>query len=526
MNKFKLTPSGIDNLVERAYLFLLSNGADKKDALRVKLTIEEALLKYHDCFDEETEILYHESNVFRQLKIGVSIAGNSLNPFEIKKTPNDILMDSLLSNYSNSAPNYKYKNFVNQLDFSVYKARKMTMQKKILVALIVGTLVGLLSRLLPNGIGEKIALDYAAPLSNAFAGLFCVMAVFLTFFAIALGIVHAGDLSTLNNIGKTMLGRFFKIMSVLVLITTLFLLPFAGLSGMSLSGLSMKSIYDIFIGFIPSNPIAPLVQFNTAQIIIIGAMFGFSMLILEGKTRTLENAFTEANIVAVTCNSFINSSLIHVYVGINLFTIFASNELSGLLKFIKIVGIILAAYLLLVLVYALIAGKKLKHDPISIAKTLMPAFLINLSSASYGASFQTSIETLFANGVDIDYAAMGHNIGGLLFKPAYAILLIIGTVMSSVMYGVEFSLGNLIMIIILSMVLAMSLPTIPGSAIAGFTLIFNQLSLPGEALAVVLTLNAILDFFTVAVNGFCLQSEIMIGANKAGRIDLDKLPNN
>ena len=65
----------------------------------------------------------------------------------------------------------------------------------------------------------------------------------------------------------------------------------------------------------------------------------------------------------------------------------------------------------------------------------------------------------------------------------------------------------------------MTLPTIPGSAISGFTLMFAQLGLPKESLALIITLNALLDFFTVAVNGFCLQSEIMLGAKKAGRLD-------
>ena len=52
---------------------------------------------------------------------------------------------------------------------------------------------------------------------------------------------------------------------------------------------------------------------------------------------------------------------------------------------------------------------------------------------------------------------------------------------------------------------------------------FAQVGLSQESLAIVITLNALLDFFTVAVNGFCLQSEIMIGAKKAGRIDTSKI---
>lgn len=526
MDSYTLKLIDIENLIDRAGNYLIYNGAERKEALKTKLILEETLLKYRDKFDEETEIRYHESKVLGQLKVSIYIDGNSYNPFEIKETPGDIIMDSLLASYSNATPNWKYKNFVNQIDFSLSKEKKITLLGKIIRAIIIGVVLGLLARLLPGGIGVTIATDYASPLCGAFAGLFCVMAVFLTFLAISLGIVHAGDLSTINTIGKTMLGRFFRIMGVVSILMTLALLPFAKLSDISESVVSIKSVYDILLSFIPSNPIAPLVEFNTAQIIIVGTMFGFSMLVLGGKAKTLENVFTEANIVAVTCNSFINSSLIHVYVGVNFFCLFAGNNLTELLKYIVMVGIILAAYVLLMLVYTIVACKKLHCGPKVYLKKLMAAFMINLSSASYGASFQTSIETLFENGVDIDYAAMGHNIGGLLFKPAYAILLITGTIMSSIQFGAQLGSSYFVMVFLLSFVLAMSLPTIPGAAVSGFTLMFTQLALPQEALAVVLTLNAILDFVTVAVNGFCLQSEIMIGANKTERIDLSKIENN
>lgn len=526
MEKYSLNLTDIENLVDRAGNYLTINNAERKSALRTKLTLEETLLKFRDKFDENTVVNYNESILLGQLRISIFIEGNAYNPFEIKENPGDVLMDSLLSSYSNTVPNWKYKNFINEIDFAVVKERKVNMLTKIFRSIVIGVSVGLLSRLLFGDIGALIATDYANPLCGAFAGLFCVMAVFLTFFAISLGIVHAGDISTLNNIGRTMLGRFFRIMAIVSILLSISLVPFIGVNDISLSGVSLKSIYDILISFIPSNPIAPLVNFNTAQIIIVGTMFGISMLVLGSKAKSLEEIFSEANIVAVTCNSFINSSLIHIYVGINFFCIIANNNYSDLLRYIRIIVIILVSYFLLMLVYTIAACKKLHCKPYAFIKILMPAFMINLSSASYSASFQTSIETLFANGVNIDYAAMGHNIGGLLFKPAYAILLITGTIMTSFEFGTQFDLGYLIMVLILSFVLAMSLPTIPGSAVSGFTLMFTQLALPQEALAVVITLNAILDFFTVAVNGFCLQSELMIGAKKTNRIDIDKIANN
>lgn len=526
MDSYLLKSENIEIITSRAYDYYTSNNVDRKEALRTKLTIEEALLKYQETFGEDVKVEYNESKIFKQLKVSLYISGNSFNPFDIRETPDDIIMDSLLSTYSNTLPNWKFKNFVNQLDFTLNQEKRRGLIFKIICAIGIGVLLGLIARMLPGGLGVSIAENYARPLASAFAGLFCVMAVFLTFFAVSLGIVHAGDLSTLSSIGKHMLGRFFKIMSVITLATTIVILPAISLKNISLSSLSFKSIFDMFLQFIPSNPIKPLVEFNTAQILIVGVMFGLAMLILGSKTRTLESAFTECNVVAVTCNSFLNNSLIHVYVGLNFFIIVSSNVTTGYMQSIKMILLIVGVYIALFVIFTYIASKKLGVEYKRFIRILSPTLMINLSSASYGASFTTSIEALMNNGVDVDYASMGHNVGGLLFKPGYAVLLTVGTVLSSATYGVEFELGYIIMIVILSMALAMTLPTIPGAAVAGFTLMFTQLGLPNEALAYVLTLNAILDFFTVAINGVCLQSEIFLSANKAGRLNKDKLANN
>ncbi len=401
------------------------------------------------------------------------------------------------------------------------KKGKLSLVGKIACSVYLGCILGAIARKLPGNVGYEFANNFVAPLSAAFVGLLCVMAVFLTFFAVSLGIVHAGDLKTIGNIGKTMFGRIVKIMALvttLIMIAMIPIMSFGGISG----SVKVKSAYDLLIGFIPANPISPLVDFNTAQIVVVAALFGFTMLKLGPKTSTLEAVFTECNMVAVNCNSVLNRSCIHIYVGMNFFVLVATASATSFVQSIKIILIVLAAYLILMLAYTIAATKTLGVNYKVYINKLMPTFMINISSASYGSSFTQSIETLFACGTDVDYGALGHNAGGVLFKPAYAVLLVVGTVVTAVESGISFNLGYIVTIVLLSMILAMTLPTIPGTAISGFTLLFAQLGLSAESLAIVVTLNALLDFFTVAVNGYCLQSEIMIGAKKAGRIDTTK----
>ena len=526
MDSYNLTLESIELLTEQAYGYFSDNGAEHKEALKNKLTIEETLLQFRDAFDENTEVLYNESKLFSQLKVSLFISCDCFNPFESSGKPDDMLMDSLLASYSGE-PTWKYKNLVNQVDFTLRKQIKLSLLNKILLGIMIGTMLGLLSRLLPGDMEVSLAENYIQPVSNAFIGIMCVMAVFLTFFAVSLGIVHAGDLSSINKIGKTMLGRIARIMCIITAVIIIVYIPAMNLKLGSIgSGVNFKTTFDLILQFIPSNPIKPLVDFNTAQIIIIGAMFGFTMLFLGNKTNNIENVFSECNLVAVTCNSFLNSNLIHIFVAINFFTLFATGNAATVLSSIRVVAIVLFAFLIVMLIYTLSVSRRLGIKPKHIVKKLMPTFIINISSASYGSSFTASIECMINNGVDVDYASLEHNIGGLLFKPGYAIFLAATAMNATIINGVEVSFDYLIMTFILSIVLAMSLPTIPQAAVSGLTLIFTQLALPEESLATAITINAIMDFFIVAFNGYCLQSEMLISAKKAGKLDLNKLLNN
>lgn len=55
---------------------------------------------------------------------------------------------------------------------------------------------------------------------------------------------------------------------------------------------------------------------------------------------------------------------------------------------------------------------------------------------------------------------------------------------------------------------------------------YVKLGLPTEALTIIISLNAIFEFLTVAVNGYCLQSQVVLLGHSFGKLDLDRLRGN
>lgn len=76
---------------------------------------------------------------------------------------------------------------------------------------------------------------------------------------------------------------------------------------------------------------------------------------------------------------------------------------------------------------------------------------------------------------------------------------------------------------ILDIVLAVAAPPIPGGALTCYTILFVQLKIPMEAIAVTIALNVILEFFTTAVDLFCLQAELVQLAASLDLLDIKRL---
>jgi L-cystine uptake protein TcyP (sodium:dicarboxylate symporter family) len=66
-------------------------------------------------------------------------------------------------------------------------------------------------------------------------------------------------------------------------------------------------------------------------------------------------------------------------------------------------------------------------------------------------------------------------------------------------------------------------PQVIGGTTVCFSILFSQLGLKAETLAVIISVNAIFEFLTVAVNNYCLQSQIVLLGHSLNKLDPEKL---
>ena len=90
-------------------------------------------------------------------------------------------------------------------------------------------------------------------------------------------------------------------------------------------------------------------------------------------------------------------------------------------------------------------------------------------------------------------------------------------------FGVSISPEWLVTAVIISIVLAIAAPPVPGGALSCLTMLFVQLNIPAEGIPIIIALNIIMDFFATAVNLTCLQMDLVELAGDLNMLDYDKL---
>ncbi len=509
MKIYKLTNDTIDLISEKITALYKRLEVDKKDTLRARLMMEELLLKYKSRFGEDIELYFREYHIFSQTRFCLRIRAQSFDPFTLEENPMAFMIQSIMSGFNNGMPTWKYRNFENEIVFTVRRKSKIGSLAKIGIAILSSVIVGLICRaFVPADSLKGFVADYVDPLSNAYAGLFCVMAVLLTMFAITLSIVHIGDMASAGAFGGRIMRKFYLTTLCFCTVLTICVLPLFDISGLGSLNLAVKSIYDIVIGFIPTNIVSPFLNFNSIHIMIIGAMFGFALLTMGQQGETVVKLFDECNLVAVYTNNFLNK-FITFYVALRVFNIVTVSDFSQVAGAGKMIGCIIAGEAVIMLTITAYTCIKTKTPIMKFVKGTMPAFMVCLSSANFGAAFNTVYDGLISVGVDGDTANIGINLGSVMYQPCYTLVVIFSSLFMAQQYGVEITVVWIIEAILLSIVLVSSVPNIPGAAISVFTLLFSQLGLPADALAIVIAINAILEFLTVAVDAWCLHGECL-----------------
>ena len=519
LEQLNFSNSNIDLACEDVGGFLISVGVERREVLRIKLTLEEILLEYRDRFGEDACFRVRCLKHFASIKVELIVKGRVYNPLE--KDEDENVMHGIMAAIG-LTPSYSYKNGKNYVAFTP-KKKPMSGTLKMGAAIGLAIVCGLILGILPDEIRTNVSGYLLTPVADSFMGLIAAVSVPLIFLSILNSICSMGNMETLGRIGSKTAKTLLWYMTVIgMLMTSVGALFFRiELGGGEASGFSQ--ILDMVYDIVPSNLFSPFVTGNTLQLIFVAIIAGLAMLVLSSKVGGAFRLVEQLNSVVQTIMSGLSSTLpILIFV---LFTeMISSGDFVTLVnswKMLALIAFLLISFYLLNLLR--VAATK-KVSPMLLFKKIWPTFIITLTTASSAAAFSTNIrDTKKKLGVQGTLADFGIPFGQVLFDPAgLAILTGIELVMAE-LHGIPITPSFLVVALVTNLFISIASPPVPGGCMMCYTIAFAQLGIPLEALGVVLVADLLLDFPATACNVSNWQLAMIEVADSLDMLDREAL---
>ena len=519
MEEHSFSNSSIALACEDVGVFLTSVGVEKREALRIKLTLEEILLEYQAKFGEEATFKVRCVKRLLTLKVELIVAGRVYNPLEKDEEENAI--HGILAGIG-LAPSYGYRNGKNHIIF-IPKKKPLSSTVKMGVAIGLAVICGLALSLLPDGVTAGANEYVLTPVTDAFMGLISAVSVPLIFLSVLGSICSMGNMETLGKIGS----KTIKVILLYMTVISVFMTALGSLfyhvqwGGGGISGFSQ--VLDLIYDIVPSNLFEPFITGNTLQLIFISIIVGLAMLVLSSRVSGVFKLVEQFNSIVQTIMSGL-SSMFPILIFILFTGMISGGEFGTLLESWKIMAVMLlliALYYILTVIY--IAFRK-KVSPSLLLKKTWKTLFIALTTASSAASFQTNIRAANKKlGIDKRLAEFGTSLGQVLFSPTDIAILFAMEVGFAEIYGIAITPQFLIIATITNLLLSFSIPPVPGGAVMGYTIAFTQLGIPMEVMGVVLALDAIIDFPATACNVSGWQLTMIQIADSLDMLDKETL---
>ncbi|MCR4589304.1 MAG: dicarboxylate/amino acid:cation symporter [Lachnospiraceae bacterium] len=299
--------------------------------IRIRLSLEEALLSYQKAFGEEAEFRLETGGSFGSSMIRLTIPGESHDPFADSSfiTDEDNLMRNAMIRMG-KLPRWRFKRGANEI-LCTFTKKTSSDWIYLITAIVAAIFLGLLVRLSPESVQALLRDGIISPMVNTFLGFLNAVAGPMIFLSVVWGIYSIGDASTFSRIGRRLLSRFGGFVTIMIVICAIIILPLFSLHfGASQGGSDFSQLYMMILNIIPGNLFTPFAEGNTLQILFIACISGIAMLVHGKNTQSVADLSEQLGLI-VNFIMMLVSKLVPVFVFGSLFNIIVSSELSPIL---------------------------------------------------------------------------------------------------------------------------------------------------------------------------------------------------
>ena len=409
--------------------------------------------------------------------------------------------------------------------------KKISLTTKILIGLFLGFICGLILKSIPDSyIKDTIIIGGILKIfGTGFTTAIKMMVVPLVFVSLVCGTSSMGDIKKLGRIGtKTM--AFYLSTTAVAIIIALFLgsvlKPGAGLdmshmvSGEVSIGES-KSLVDIILGIVPSNPIKAFADGEMLQIIFFAMITGIAMSIVGKKAEPVRVIFESLNEI---CMKMVGIIMLFAPYGVfalvcDTFSSVGQDAIIVLIKYVAVV--LLGMGIHITCVYGGMFKLFTKEKIMPFLKKFTSVAAITFSTASSNASVPASMEILEELGVGKTTRSFTIPMGATINMDGTAIMQGVAALFIAQIYGIDLSINQMITIILTATLASIGTAGVPGVGMIMLSMVLTSVNLPLEGIGLIMGVERIIDMFRTTVNVMGDNICTLIIANSENDFDKD-----
>ncbi len=388
----------------------------------------------------------------------------------------------------------------------------MKMTTKILIWMVAGLALG--SAINAFAVDIAFIQDYFVNglfhvVGTIFINLLKMLVVPLVTLSLICGVCGIGDLKKLGRIGLKAFLLFLSTTAMAITLAIFISVLIAPGKNFKMAESNQASyeipqappLTQVFIDLVPSNPVAAFAEGNMLQIILFTILFAVCILMIGERGRGIVDGAEKLNEVMM--------KVVNVVMAIAPYGVFAlmakTFSLQGLALILPMIGYFGVVVLVLFLhasgTLMLLLGFFGRVSPLRFLKKMRTVQVFAFSTASSNATIPVTLRAVEKRiGVDNSTASFVVPFGATINMDGTAIMQGVATIFIANVYGLELGLIGYLTVIGMAVLASIGTAGVPGVGLIMLAMVFNQVGLPIEGIALIMGVDRLLDMMRSAVN--------------------------
>ncbi|HIT96700.1 MAG TPA: dicarboxylate/amino acid:cation symporter [Candidatus Aphodousia faecavium] len=380
------------------------------------------------------------------------------------------------------------------------KSASMGLAMQMLIGLVLGVIVGMF-------LDSQFATTYVKPFGDLFIRLIRMVVVPLVFATLVAGAAGISDVSKLGRVAvKTLV--IFLITSAISVIFGLVIAnmidPGVGLTlsteGLKAAQVKAPSFVQTLLDIVPINPMEAFAKGSILQIIFFAIMFGFCLNFLGEKGRPVYHFFD------IVGNLMIHmTQVVMRYAPIGVFALMAvvvsQHGLAVLLPLGKLIlSSFIATALLIIVIYIPIVIFIIRIPVGQYFKGIFEPWLIAFTTCSSAAAMAANLLAARRLGSTNAIASFAVPLGNTINMNGTAVYMGVCAVFAAQIYNIPLTIGDQVIVVLTGVLAAVGTAGVPGAGLIMSTLVFTQIGIPLEVIALIAGVDRVLDMIRTSIN--------------------------